>query len=229
MTLLDALLPESKLVFSPVVVNSRMNRERKASGINSYEKEIKFKPEDFLLEKIKQQGFVKWLDVCCGKGNALIQCALFLEQNNLQQHALLHGIDLVDFFAPVPDYVSCIKFDVDSITKRLFHEQYDLITCIHGLHYIGDKLHVIEKLIHSLNHDGLFIANLDTKNILIDNQAFLHELFKKTGVHYNRRRKIISCSGSAKIQFNFNYLGADDTAGANYTGQEVVNAYYSSK
>ncbi len=42
------LLTESELIWSPIVANNRMNRKRRASGINSYEKELKFKPETFL-------------------------------------------------------------------------------------------------------------------------------------------------------------------------------------
>jgi hypothetical protein len=55
------LLPEEKLVCSPVVANSRMNRSRNASGINSYEKEFLFKPEDYLLSTVKSKG--RWLDL----------------------------------------------------------------------------------------------------------------------------------------------------------------------
>ena len=39
---------DDELIWSPIVVNSRMNRSRTSSGINSYEKEFKFKPEEFL-------------------------------------------------------------------------------------------------------------------------------------------------------------------------------------
>jgi len=42
------LLAEKDLIWSPIVANSRMNRARKSSGVNSYEKEFKFKPENFL-------------------------------------------------------------------------------------------------------------------------------------------------------------------------------------
>jgi hypothetical protein len=50
------LLPEEKMVWSPVGANSRMNRSRNASGINSYEKEFLFNPEDYLLSTIKSKG-----------------------------------------------------------------------------------------------------------------------------------------------------------------------------
>lgn len=67
------LLTENELIWSDVVANNRMNRKRSASGVNSYEKDLKFKPEKYLNDWLKQQGHVKWLDLCCGEGNALLQ------------------------------------------------------------------------------------------------------------------------------------------------------------
>ncbi|WP_188316251.1 hypothetical protein [Chitinophaga agrisoli] len=64
------LLSESELIWSSVVANTRMNRERNASGINSYEQEFRFKPEDHLITTIHKQGYAKWLDLCCGQGKA---------------------------------------------------------------------------------------------------------------------------------------------------------------
>jgi ubiquinone/menaquinone biosynthesis C-methylase UbiE len=90
------LLTESELTLSSVVANSRTNRKRIASGINSYEKELGFKPEVYLNDLIAQQGRVKWLDLCCGEGKALIQFAKELVKKGLQNFAELKGIDLVD-------------------------------------------------------------------------------------------------------------------------------------
>ena len=42
------LLNEQALEWSPVVANNTMNRERKATGVNSYEKDIKLNPLVFL-------------------------------------------------------------------------------------------------------------------------------------------------------------------------------------
>jgi tRNA G46 methylase TrmB len=90
------LLEEQELIWSAIVADTRMNRKRKASGINSYEKEFRFKPEKLLRDYIERFNQVKWLDLCCGEGNALLQGALHLAEHHLQDSAKLKGIDLID-------------------------------------------------------------------------------------------------------------------------------------
>lgn len=161
------LLPEDRLIWSPIVVNSRMNRERNSSGINSYEQEFKFKPEEYLASKIKEFGQASWLDLCCGNGKALIQTAEYFHKLDLQNMIKLKGIDLVDTFPPIDKDIKCVEFESKSIIDWKPEQNYDLITCVHGLHYLGDKLKVIEVNINALNPSGLFVANLDLNNIVI--------------------------------------------------------------
>jgi len=223
------LLSESELIWSPVVANSTMNRERNASGINSYEKEFKFKPEAFLVNHIDKFGQVKWLDLCCGYGKALVQVALDFSKQDLEHKAVLKGIDLVDSFLPIPTSVSCLQFEVKSAVEWSPGDEYDLITCVHGLHYLGDKLKVLKTAMASLSSNGLFIANLDLKNILIDNgdaQSHLKSIFKTNTIQYNARTRVVQCSGPRVIDFGVQYKGASDQAGPNYTGQEAVNSFY---
>ena len=109
--------------------------------------------------------------------------------------------------------------------------KYDLITIVHGLHYIGDKIGLINKAISSLKSDGVFLSNLDLGNIIIkdnpnDKDSIL-DYFEKNNLKYSKRRKILTCYGKKQVESNFIFLGADDKAGPNYTGQNVVNSYYS--
>jgi len=134
------LLTEEKLILSAVVANNRMNRERNASGVNSYEKDLRFHPERYLQEYIDRFGQVKWLDLCCGEGKALLQCALKLAGHNLQHRATLKGIDLIDAFQVIPSTVTCLRWQVGSVVDWTADDRYDFITCVHGLHYVGDKL-----------------------------------------------------------------------------------------
>ena len=223
------LLTEEELIGSAVVANNRMNRERNASGINSYEKELRFQPEQYLRRHLGQFGHVKWLDVCCGEGKALLQSAIFLADNDLQHRATLRGIDLIDGFSPIPSGVTCLQWQVGSIVNWTPVEHYDLITCVHGLHYVGDKLQVIRKACQALTENGIFLAHLDLENIKIDNRSdsrWLTKKLKEQGVAYNVRRKTIVCNGRKQIDFSLVYQGASDLAGPNYTGQEAVNSYY---
>lgn len=224
------LLNKEELAWSPIVANNSMNRERQAIGINSYEKDIGLNPLDFLL-KNSSQDKVRWLDLCCGKGNALIQTANILEEKGGSDQYELSGIDLVDFFSD-PAHLR-IVFQVQNLERWMPQKEYDLISIVHGLHYVGDKISLVERAISALSPQGLFIANLDLENIKIQaaNQPkkLLSSFFKKNKLEYNSRKKILS-SGKGKIDISgFHYLGADDKAGPNYTGQEVVNSYYALK
>jgi len=223
------LLSENELIWSAVVANNRMNRKRKASGVNSYEKELKFKPEQFLNNAMTTDNPVKWLDLCCGEANALLQYAVELAGKGVQSRALLEGIDLVDQFQPIPSSITCLQLKMQPLSSWVPNERYHLITCVHGLHYVGDKLAVIKTALQSLDDYGLFIANTDLANIKVkgdSNNKYLKRLFEENKIDYNIRQKIIRCEGPRSIFIPFSYLGADDKAGSNYTGQEAVDSYY---
>jgi hypothetical protein len=106
---------------------------------------------------------------------------------------------------------------------------FDLITCVHGLHYVGDKLGAIARAASWLAEDGLFAANLDLANLRPSDgrggRRFASVL-RDRGLEYDRRRRRISCRGRKAMSLPFRYLGADDTAGPNYTGQPAVDSYY---
>jgi len=207
-----------------------MNRERNSSGINSYEKEFKFKPEEFLASKISEFGRASWLDLCCGHGKALIQTAKHFDKLEQQNLIKLKGIDLVDTFLAVDKHITCIEFESESLINWIPNQTYDLITCVHGLHYLGDKLKAIEVSIKGLNPFGLFVANLDLNNIVIqgaNSTSYLKNSFKQHGFVYNSRLKVLKHVGGAAIKFGLRYLGADDEHGPNYTGHDSVTSYYS--
>jgi ubiquinone/menaquinone biosynthesis C-methylase UbiE len=186
------LLSEQELVGSSVVANNLMNRQRNASGVNSYEQEIKFKPELYLEERILTDGCVSWLDVCCGEGKALIQAAIYLANHELQDRAELTGVDLVDVFAEIPPHIQCLRFEVGSVVQHIPEGNYDLITCVHGLHYIGDKLKVLREFLLRLKPKGVLLANLDLKNIKINGKSSnqrLIRIWKQAHIHWNSRSK----------------------------------------
>jgi SAM-dependent methyltransferase len=223
------LLTEQELIWSDVVANNRMNRKRNASGVNSYEKELKFKPETFLNSRLQEKGLVKWLDLCCGEGNALLQYAKELHGKELQDKAVLKGIDLVDQFQTVPAFISCLQFEVRSLVDWIADERYDLVTCVHGLHYTGDKIRVIQAALQAVADEGLLLANLDLNSIKVEGDPLhkqLKGLFKTNNIDYNARQKLLVCKGPRNIAVQLTYLGANDQAGPNYTGQDAVDSYY---
>lgn len=225
------LLEEKELVWSAVVANSAMNRDRNASGINSYEKEFKFIPADYLERLVRTHGQASWLDLCCGSARALTQTAHVLAEKRLQHHIRLKGIDLLDTFPPAAEHFSFLDLAVTSVVDWQPEQSYDLITCSHGLHYLGDKLKVIAMALAALNKNGYFVAHLDLNNIYVNGAPqgdFFKKIFAQNHIHYNARTRIISCNDVQSFIYNLHYLGADDQAGPNYTGQGAVTSYYDS-
>ena len=111
-------------------------------------------------------------------------------------------------------------------------EQFDLITCVHGLHYIGDRLGLIERIATWLRPGGLFVANFDTSDIRDSRDAPLTRrlggLFRRYGLVYNRRQHLIRLEGTPEqeIDFGLRFLGAKDDVGPNYTGRDGVWSVY---
>lgn len=217
---------DKELEQSPVVANCCMNRERDLSGTNGYDVEIGFQPIKFLGDKVGTNGKARWLDLCCGTGKALIQTATIIERDLLPIEIV--GVDLVGMFKPNSSkHLTLIE---SSLSTWKPEGDFDLITCIHGLHYIGDKLGLIARACSWLNHDGRFVASLYSGNLRLNpggasSRVFAKEL-RQAGVEYLHSKRLIRCEGHRRMSLPFAYIGADDEAGPNYTKQPVVNSYY---
>lgn len=227
------LLNNIQLERSSIVANSQMNRERNLSGSNSYEKELNLNPINYLIEKLNSKPNVVWLDICCGSGKALTQAAEDLSKKNLDQRVKIIGIDLVSFFYPVNTVhknLICLELIVKSVLDYNPSLNFDLITCVHGLHYLGDKLGIIAKIMSWLTDDGLFLANIDPNNFCDENSSSIAQaitnMLKTQGFTYNSKKHLISCQNKKLVSFPYYYLGANDLAGANYTKQPAINSYY---
>lgn len=220
-------LDERTLLASGVVANCCMNRERDLNGSNGYQKEIGLDPIAVLTAAAKQRGFARWLDLCCGAGKALIQAASIAESQKLPIEIV--GVDLVNTFMPHQhpslQLMACSLFNWAPTSK------IDLITCVHGLHYIGDKLQAIVNALTWLSESGILIANIDLTSIHFDDAAIqgqkqLAKFLRESKIKYDSRKKLVRWSGPRELKIPFTYLGADDQAGPNYTRQPAVNSHY---
>ena len=75
------------------------------------------------------------------------------------------------FHRPDPG-LTCLRLVEASLSTWRPDRPFDLITCVHGLHYVGDKLGLIARAASWLAEDGLFVASLDLANLkLADGRA----------------------------------------------------------
>ena len=230
MSLLNMLLNNSQLERSSVVANCLMNRERGAWGANSYAKELGFNPVDYLKQRLSQQATASWLDLCCGAGNALIQATEHFHKEGLASRVRFVGVDLVRMFSRYPREWDFLELKEASLSDWRADQPFDLITCVHGLHYIGDKLEVIKNAVSWLTDDGMFVAHIDLANLkFVDGKPAGRSIMadlRRAGLTYNPKRRLLTCKGQRRVILTYDYLGADDHAGPNYTRQEAVDSYY---
>jgi SAM-dependent methyltransferase len=222
------LLSDDELERSAVVANCRMNRERGLAGSNGYGKEVGFNPLDFLKGRLAHGRLVAWLDLCCGSGKALIEAATIIRAEGLGVEIV--GVDLVGMFRSPDPGPTCLRLVETSLATWSPDRRYDLITCVHGLHYVGDKLGLVARAASWLADDGLFVGNLDLANLRLANAPEagrrVSSDLRRAGLAYDRRKRLITCLGKRAVDLPYRYLGADDRAGPNYTGQAAVDSYY---
>lgn len=221
----DSLLDDAALHASDVVANNAMNRERQLAGVNSYQRELGFSPLDFLTAAAGADGSAAWLDLCCGTGRALIAAAAALSRDGLASRIPITGVDLVDAFAPgAPPSVELVCAPVDDWRPG---RRYDLITCVHGLHYVGDKLGALTRAVGWLAPAGRLVADLDLRDVRTPHgPRALTRTVRAAGFGYDWRRHRVCRDGHLEVALPFRYLGADDRAGPGYTGQDRVVSYY---
>jgi SAM-dependent methyltransferase len=239
MTRVEApLLDDQALERSWVVANRDMNRQRRLAGVNSYARELGFDPLTVLRDGLatargrpsRSPCPVAWLDLCCGEGRALAEAAGRLAEDGLAGQVELVGVDLVDGFVrclPGPAAPTLVAASVVDWQPR---RAFDLITCVHGLHYVGDKLGMLTRALSWLTPAGLFVADLDVGDVRLAGGApdsrRVARLLRAQGVAYDPRRHRVRCVGRRELRLPVRYLGADDQGGPNYTGQPSVTSYY---
>ncbi|MFJ5988847.1 class I SAM-dependent methyltransferase [Lentzea sp. NPDC092896] len=203
-----SLLDDEALWSSSVVANCEMNRER---GLASYRREL---GTDLLL----RPGAL-WVDLCCGSGKALAEAA--------RDDVTIIGVDLVDHHVPARPGLSFVVAPVDQWEPA---QSVDLVTCVHGLHYVGDKLGLLTRAASWLTPGGRFVASFDVAGVRrVDGTLFgraLTTALRGAGFSYDGRRRLVGYEGPGRPLLPFVYLGADDRAGPNYTGQPAVHSRY---
>ncbi|WP_432827692.1 class I SAM-dependent methyltransferase [Dactylosporangium sp. CA-092794] len=226
------LLDDDALADSAVVANNAMNRGRQLAGVDSYERELGFNPVDVLTALLRVTGApdtVAWLDLCCGSGRALVQAAARLRAEGATERVLVEGVDLVDAFDPAPD-VPWLRLTAAPVLSWVPRRRYDLITSIHGLHYVGDKLGLLSRAAGWLTPGGRLVADLDLAEVRLEGGLpagrRLAADLREAGFSYEARRRRIGRHDRGDVALPYEYLGADDRAGPNYTGQDAVHSYY---
>ena len=218
-------LSHAELLASDVVANATMNRGRGLSGVNSYARELRFDVGDFLRERVQARGRALWYDACCGQGRALAEAGEHFAATHWGRRVQIVGVDLIGDFAPAGTNLHLAAGDVGAWT---LDGKADLITCVHGLHYLGDKLGFLEYAYAQLAPGGLLLAHLDTANLRLPCAwAQTVRRLRAQGVALTLKDHRLRLERTdAALTFGLTHEGATVSAQANYTGIIVVDSWY---
>ncbi|MFC8046415.1 class I SAM-dependent methyltransferase [Nocardia sp. NPDC057353] len=227
MTAAPHLLDHAALERSSVVANNAMNRGRGLTGVNSYARDLGFDPVARLVQRLPAP--VTWIDVCCGAGRALLEAESRCAADHPDADVTLLGIDLVGYFQS-PPRTPRLHLHTASAHDWRPDRTADLVTCVHGLHYIGDKLGLLTAMAGWLTPGGTLAAHFDPAAVRHRDGSSaareVHAELRRAEIAYDARKHLVTATGPASPHFPATYLGADDTAGPGYTGQPAVTSYY---
>ena len=224
------MLNADDLLVSPIVANATMNRGRGLSGVNSYGRELRLDIAAFLERRVRERGEAVWVDLCCGEGRALLEAGRQSLVTDWGSSVRIVGVDLVGMFAAedAPN-VRLIAGDVAAFTPDA---PVDLITCVHGLHYLGDTLGVLESAYAMLGRGGVFLGSLDPQNVRgresgesVWRQAAAFA--RRAGVAPVLKSHVLRLErGEGRLDFGLTYEGATVSAKPNYSGITVIDSWY---
>lgn len=222
------MLTPEQLLASDIVANATMNRERGLSGVNSYSKELRFDIAAWLETRTRERGRAVWLDACCGAGLALRQAAAEWAKTDWGQGIELIGVDLIDF-PPTP--VPGVRFIAADVTTWRPDTPVDLITCVHGLHYLGDKIGFLENAHAALAPGGLLLGHLDTINLRLPRSwTQLMRQASAQGMSLTLKSHLLKMKRAPHpLDFGLIYGGATVSEHPNYTGITVIDSWYDAR
>lgn len=224
------MLPAGDLLSSSVVANATMNRGRGLSGVNSYERDLRFSITEFLAERLRERGGAVWYDACCGQGKALVEAGRQFAAAGWGHQVQIVGVDLVPMFTP--EKAPNVNLQAADVAAWTLERPADLITCVHGLHYLGDKLGFLQNAYSMLAPGGLLLGHLDVSNVLAVESGL--PLWRQAARYAVKNDAVLEIKGhvlrvqrtNAPLDFGVTYQGGTVSKQSNYTGITVIDSWY---
>jgi len=140
------------------------------------------------------------------------------------------GVDLVGMFTP--EQAANVTLTAADVAAFTLNQPADLITCVHGLHYLGDKLGFLQRAYAMLAPGGMLLGHLDPDNLRglgagasVWRQAARHAA--RGGVVVDFKGHVLRIARTeALLDFGLTFQGATISERPNYTGITVVDSWY---
>lgn len=134
-----------------------------------------------LIGKEKGEGALDILDVACGTGNVVLECAACMTETSFDAVDISEGM-----LAKAKENASMLNienvtFTLQDITTLDMGKKYDVITCSYALFFLPEAHKVLQKLASSLKDKGCVLFTSFLKEAFEPASEILLSLLKKYG------------------------------------------------
>ena len=121
------------------------------------------------------------LDVACGTGNVVLECATAMEDGIFDAIDISEGMLDIAREKALSKNIDNINFHVQDITKLDLDKKYHVITCGYALFFLADAIAVLKSLVARLRPNGIVIFTTFTHEAFSPSSEILLPLLVKYG------------------------------------------------
>ena len=134
-----------------------------------------------IIKRQKQKKNSQVLDVACGTGNVVLECAKAMTTSSFEGIDISEGM-LAKATANAKELdLDNVSFHLQDITKVDTQKKYDVITCAYALFFLPNAHNVLKTLVSLLNDKGMVIFTSFTAQAFTPSNEILLELMQEHG------------------------------------------------
>jgi ubiquinone/menaquinone biosynthesis C-methylase UbiE len=134
-----------------------------------------------IIKKYKGEGDLDVLDVACGTGNVVLECAVCMASSNFDAVDIAEGMLAKAKENAKTQNIDNIDFKLQDITQMSVEKKYDVITCAYALFFLPDAHKVLSTLVELLKKDGIVVFTSFTAKAFSPSNEILLPLLRKYG------------------------------------------------
>ncbi len=133
------------------------------------------------IKRYQQEKNLQILDVACGTGNVVLECASCLKDASFDAIDISEGMLEIGRAKAKKENIDNVSFQMQDITKLDLSKSYDVITCSYALFFLPDAHKVLKTLVSLLIDKGVLIFTSFTAQAFTPSNEILLELMREHG------------------------------------------------
>ena len=134
-----------------------------------------------IIKKYKNKDALDVLDVACGTGNVVLECAACMPHTSFEAVDIAEGMLTKARANAEAKNLDNINFKLQDITQMNLNKKYDVITCAYALFFLPDADKVLASLVDLLKVNGIVVFTSFTAKAFSPSNEILLPLLRKYG------------------------------------------------